>query len=304
MLTHEYSYASVLEGSVKNAWTVEDAYQGRTFDFTKPFLPDRIAGVNDITCLTDDERRKLNQIRGNAYCHIFAFVEEYIVPLVLDNATRDIYGDEQRLRSLVRFAEEELKHQELMGRACAQFEAGFGTTPGLIPGREAVADVVLSSSPLAALLLTAMIEWFVQLHYLAHVRDAQELDPLFRDILRFHWIDEARHARLDTLLVDEVAGELPLEERERAIDELLQLGGAVDGLLAQQLELDLDTLERSVGRTFTEAEKTEIRAAQQRSYRWTFIVSGLEHPKFVEIVERITVDGPEKITDAARALSS
>jgi hypothetical protein len=304
MLTHQYSYASVLEGSVKNSWTVDDAYQGRTFDFTKSFLPDRIAGVNDITCLSPDEQRKLNQIRGNAYCHIFAFVEEYIVPMVLDNATRDIYGDEARLRSLVRFAEEELKHQELMDRACAQFEDGFGVTPGLIPGREAVAEAVLSTSPLAALLLTAMIEWFVQLHYLEHVRDAQELDPLFRDILRFHWIDESRHARLDTLLVDEVAPDLPLEDRERAIDELLQLGGAVDGLLAQQLEFDLDTLERSVGRTFTETEKTEIRAAQQRSYRWTFLVSGLEHPKFVEIVERITVDGPEKIKAAATAMSS
>jgi hypothetical protein len=304
MLTHEYSYASVLAGSVKNSWTVDDAYQGRTFDFSKPFLPDRIAGVNDIACLDETERRKLNQIRGNAYCHLFAFIEEYIVPLVLDNATRDIYGDETRLRSLVRVAEEELKHQELMGRACAQFEDGFGVSPGLIPGREAVAEAVLSTSPLTALLLTAMVEWFVQLHYLEHVRDAQELDPLFRDILRFHWIDESRHARLDTLLVEEVARELPLDERERAIDELLQLGGAVDGLLMQQLELDLVTLERSVGRVFTDAEKTEIRAAQQRAYRWTFLVSGLEHPKFVEIVEQHTVAGPEKIAIAARTLSA
>jgi P-aminobenzoate N-oxygenase AurF len=304
MLTHEYSYASALAGSVKNSWTVDDAYQGRTFDFSKPFLPDRIAGVNDIACLDETEQRKLNQIRGNTYCHLFAFIEEYIVPLVLDNATRDIYGDETRLRSLVRFAEEELKHQELMGRACAQFEDGFGVSPGLIPGREAVAEAVLSTAPLTALLLTAMVEWFVQLHYIEHVRDAQELDTLFRDILRFHWIDESRHARLDTLLVEEVARELPLDERERAIDELLQLGGAIDGLLMQQLELDLVTLERSVGRVFTDAEKREIRAAQQRAYRWTFLVSGLEHPKFVEIVEQHTVDGPEKTATAARALSA
>ena len=75
MLKHDYTYAACLDGSVKHAWTVDDCYQGRDFDFSKSFLPDRIAGVREITCLNDNEKRKLNQIRGNAYCHLFAFVE-------------------------------------------------------------------------------------------------------------------------------------------------------------------------------------------------------------------------------------
>ena len=76
---------------------------------------------SEISCLSADEQRMLNQIRGNSYCHIFAFVEEYIVPMVLDRARSDVYGDESRLRSLLRFAEEETKHQEMMDRACRQF---------------------------------------------------------------------------------------------------------------------------------------------------------------------------------------
>jgi para-aminobenzoate N-oxygenase AurF len=304
MLTHEYSYETCLAGSVKNAWTVEDCFQGRDFDFTKPFLPDRIAGVNAIRCLDDDEKRQLNQIRGNSYCHIFAFVEEYIVPMVVDHARRDVYGDETRLWTLLRFAEEEVKHQEMLGRACAQFEAGFGTRCGLVPGREQVAGAVLGTSPLTALLLTSMIEWFTQLHYVEHVRDRSELDGLFRDILRFHWIDESRHARMDSLLIDEVARDLSADEREQAIDELLELGGAVDGLLAQQAELDLEALEAATGRTFTDAERDEIRTHQQRSYRWTFLVSGLEHPNFVNIVEQLTTTGTKKLTEAATALSA
>ena len=90
MLTQDYSYDTCLRGSVSNAWTVDDCFQGRDFDFGKPFLPDRIAGVNGIGCLDDDEKRLLNQIRGNSYCHIFAFVEEYIVPLVMDHARADV----------------------------------------------------------------------------------------------------------------------------------------------------------------------------------------------------------------------
>jgi hypothetical protein len=304
MLTHDYRYETCLEGSVKKAWTVDDCFQGRVFDFAKPFLPERIAGVSGITCLSDDEKRMLNQIRGNSYCHIFAFVEEYIVPLVVDRARADVYGDETRLWSLLRFAEEEVKHQEMLRRACAQFEAGFGVPCGLVPGREAVAEAVLSTTPLTALLLTSMIEWFTQLHYVEHVRDRADLDELFRDILRFHWVDESRHARMDSLLIDEIVDGMAPEDRERAVDQLLELGGAVDGLLAQQVELDIDALERASGRTFTDRERDEIRAHQQRSYRWTFLVSGLEHPNFVPIVGQLTADGEKKIAAAARALAA
>jgi hypothetical protein len=304
MSTLQYSYETCLDGSVKNAWTVDDCFQGRAFDFTKPFLPDRIAGVSGIGCLTDIEKRKLNQIRGNSYCHIFAFVEEYIVPMVVDHARGDVYGDETRLWSLLRFAEEEVKHQEMLRRACSQFEAGFGTSCGLVPGREEVAGVVLGTPPLTALLLTSMIEWFTQLHYVEHVRDRAELDELFRDILRFHWIDESRHARLDSLLIEEVASDLGPEEREAAVDGLLELGNAVDGLLAQQVQLDIDALQLATGRTFSEPEREEIRTHQQRAYRWTFLVSGLEHPNFVHIVEQLTASGAEKLAQAASALSA
>ena len=117
MSTHDDSYGTCLHASVARAWTVDECFGGRDFDLTKRFLPERIAGVEPIGCLGDDEKRMLNQIRGNSYCHIFAFVEEYIVPLVMDRARADVFGDETRLRSLVRFADEELKHQEMLRRA-------------------------------------------------------------------------------------------------------------------------------------------------------------------------------------------
>ncbi len=218
MLSHGYSYADCLSNSLKSAWSVEDCFQGRDFDFSKRFLPDRIAGVDDIGCLSADEKRKLNQIRGNSYCHIFAFVEEFIIPMVMDHAREDVYGDETRLRYLLRFAEEETKHQEMLERAMDQIGAGLGVSLGVISGREAVAEMVLGKSRLAALLLTTLIEWFTQLHYLEHVRDDGDLDVLFRDILKFHWIDESQHAKADSLLMDEFAGDLSAEEREGAVD--------------------------------------------------------------------------------------
>jgi hypothetical protein len=304
MLSHTYSYEECLNNSLKVAWKEGDVLKNREFDYAKRFLPNRLAGVDEIACLDEDEKRKLNQIIGNAYCHIFAFVEEFIVPQTLQEAQRDVYGEEARLRALLRFAEEEIKHQQMFRRSMAMFEKGFGTACGVIPGREDVARIVLGKSRLCSLLLTSMIEWFTQRHYVEHVRAAEQLDELFRDLIKYHWIDEATHAKLDSLVINEIVGPLSLEQRERAIDELLELGGAIDGLLAQQADLDIESLQRATRRTFADHERAEIKTSIQRGYRWTFLVSGLTHPTFTRIVGELTEQGPRRIAAAAEALSA
>lgn len=304
MLSHNYTYQDCLDNSKKVSWSEDDVFAGKNFDFSKRFLPNKLTGVDEIGCLNDDEKRQLNQIMGNGYCHIFAFVEEFIIPTIMEEAMKDAYGDEVKLRSLLRFAEEELKHQELFRRSIDLFGQGFGIECGLIPGREEVAKVVRSKSKLAVLILTSVIEWFTQLHYIEHVRDDSDLDGLFRDLLRFHWMEEAQHAKQDMLLISELAEKLTLEERETAIDEVIELGGAIDGLLAQQIVLNIEALEKVTGRTFTAAEKEEITTRTQHAWRWTFLVSGLEHPNVAKIVGALTTKGPGKIKDVVEALSA
>ena len=304
MLSHNYTYQECLDNSKRVSWLEDDVLADRNFDFSKRFLPNRLTGVDEIGCLSENEKRQLNQIMGNGYCHIFAFVEEFIIPTVTEEVMKDVYGDEVRARSLLRFAEEELKHQELFRKSVELFGQGFGSECGLIPGREEVAKVVRSKSKLAVMILTAIIEWFTQLHYIEHVRDDSDLDGLFRDILRFHWMEEAQHAKLDTLLIGEVAEHLTLEERETAIDEVLELGEAIDGLLAQQIGLNIEALGKVTGRTFTAAEKEEMTTKTQRAWRWTFLVSGLEHPNVVKAIGELTTSGPGKIEGIAAALSA
>jgi hypothetical protein len=304
MLSHSYSYEDILQNSLKVAWTERQVLEGRDFDYSKRFLPNRLSGVDDIRCLNDRAKLELNQIMGNAYCHLFAYIEEYIIPQALEAAQKGIYGDETRLRTLLRFAEEESKHQELFRRAIALFEKGFGVRCGLIPGREEVAKVVLSKSRLCSYLLTSMIEWMTQLHYVEHVHGRAELDGLFGDLLKHHWMDEAQHAKIDSLLLDELIREIGAEDREKAIDELLELGGAVDGLLSQQAALNLASLEQRTGQILSDRDREEIQKHTLRAYRWTFLVSGLEHPNFVRIVGELTTRGQAKLQAAAKALSS
>jgi hypothetical protein len=303
-VTHDYTYGEVLANSKKVAWTEDDVLTGRSFDLTKRFLPNSLSGVDGITSLNEDEKRKLNQIMGNAYCHLFAYVEEFIVPTVTEASLRNPYGDEVRQRSLLRFSEDELKHQEMFRRSIALFNQQFGVTPQLIPDREAVAGVVRSKSNLAVMILIDIIEWFVQVHYTEHVLADVELDGLFRDLLKHHWLDEAQHAKMDTMLIAEVVEGVPMAEREAAIDEVLELGGAIDGLLQQQIGMNIDALQVATGRVFTESEREEIAAETLRAWRYTFLVSGLTHPKVVKMIGEITVEGPAKVRAVAEALSA
>ncbi|MFL6466607.1 MAG: hypothetical protein ACJ72Z_01475, partial [Pyrinomonadaceae bacterium] len=82
----DYDYQDTIAASQKVNWRIEDIIGGdKKLDFSKRFMPERLARVEQLTFLNDDEKRVLNQIRGNAYLTIFGIVEEFIVPFVLDH---------------------------------------------------------------------------------------------------------------------------------------------------------------------------------------------------------------------------
>src|SRR5262249_55503624 len=122
MLQHNFDYRSCLDASERINWKIENVIAGRTFDFKKPFLPESLAGVRDIRCLSEEEKLKLNQIRGFSYLYIFGLVEEYIAPSVIDHAGTTVHGDDYEIRSLLRFAEEETKHIQLFKWFVREFE--------------------------------------------------------------------------------------------------------------------------------------------------------------------------------------
>ena len=123
---------------------------------------------------------------------------------------------------MLNFAAEEAKHIQLFKRFHETFTEGFGIECEVIGPPEAVAKVVLGHEPLSVALFILMIEWMTQSHYVDSVRGDAELDPLFANLLRCHWIEEAQHAKLDTLMVEALA-----EGEARQ-----QIHAAVDGMLA------------------------------------------------------------------------
>jgi len=110
-------YARCVEASKRIRWDIDrDVIRGRKFDFTKNFLPKGLSKIEQLPFLSGEERRMLSQIQGRTYANIFGLVERYIPPMVLEVSKDHWLGDQTAFEALVRFTDEELKHQELFRR--------------------------------------------------------------------------------------------------------------------------------------------------------------------------------------------
>ena len=293
---HQYTYRDTLAASEKSNWRVEDIIGGdRRLDFTKPFMPESLALVEPLGFLSPAERLTLNQIRGHAYLSIFIIVEEFILPFLLDHARPQLNSDDYRVRALLRFAGEEAKHIHLFRRFREEFERGFGSPCAVIGPAEEIGRAVLAHDPLAVALTILQIEWMTQSHYLDSVKDDQEIDPLFKSLLKHHWIEEAQHAKLDTLMVEALAEGRGRRGLESAFEEYVAIGRFIDAGLRQQVEFDAESLARATGRVLTAVEREKFALVQRQANRWTYLGSGMTHPNFLDTLGALLPAARERV---------
>lgn len=199
---------------------------------------------------------------------MFGLVERFITAKVLEVSHEHWLGDQVALEALVRFSDEELKHQELFRRlndlVGATLPAGyrFDVHP------DAVAGVVLSKSPWAVLALTLDIERCTQLHYRHSIEPDDALSALFKDVFLYHWKEESQHAILDELEWKRHAAGLTVEARDRAVDE---------------------------------EEGQAIAAGFLKVSRWQYIHSGAAHPLCRQVLSSLIPADQGQRIQAARA---
>jgi hypothetical protein len=293
-----------LAASVKANWRVEDIIGGdKRLDFTKPFMPDSLARTNSLDFLSSEEKILLNQIRGYGYLYTFGLVEEFILPFVLDHVRPHLDEDDYRTRALLQFASEEAKHIHLFRKFAEEFKTGFVTNCETIGPPQEIARAVLSHDPLGVALVILEIEWMTQQHYLESVHDDSELDPQFKSLLRHHWVEEAQHTKLDTLMVKALTDNRSAAEIEKGISDYAAIGGLLDGGLQQQLEFDIQSLQRATGRKLSETEREQFRPIQRQALRWTYLGSGMTHPNFLATVGDFSASARKQIEEMAPAFS-
>ena len=287
----QLSYAKCIEISKRVRWDIdEDVIRRREFDFSQKFLPDGISKVDQLAFLNKDERRLLSQIQGRTYANMFGFVERFIVAKVLELTCNHWLGDQVALEALVRFSDEELKHQELFRRIEKMMAGGMPEGYQFLFDPSEVAAVVLKKSTWAVLALILEIELFTQAHYKQSIEPDENLSELYKDIFLFHWKEETTHALMDQIEWPQIDKKLTDAERDRAVDEVIELVVAVDGILQTQSAADVEYFLKICKRSFSEDEIEYIKAGVLKAYRWQYIFSGLAHERFQTLLEDLTTE--------------
>ena len=293
-------YAKCVEASRRVRFDIDrDVIRGRKFDFSKKFLPDGLSQVGGLEFLSADERRLLSQIQGRTYANMFGLVERFIGPKILEVSREHWLGDQSAFEALVRFTDEELKHQELFRRierlAAEQMPAGYS----FVPQPNEVAAAVLGKSTWAVLALTCHIELFVLNHYRQSIDPDVELSALYKDVFLHHAREESQHAILDELEWKREDAKISAQEREAAVDDLIDLVAAVDGILQAQAASDAAYFVAQCGARFTREQVERINTGVLKAYRWQYIVSGVQDPRFTGILgDLVTPQQGERIVKA------
>jgi hypothetical protein len=218
---------------------------------------------------------------------------------ILDLSRDHWFGDQTKLEALIRFSDEEIKHQHLFrsieGMIATAMPDGYDFTPQPNP----VAKMILGKSTWAVLGLTLMVELVTQAHYRESIAQDDNLSPLYKDVFRYHWMEECQHAILDELEWRREDEKLSASERDAAVDELIELAAAIDGILQDQATADAEYFRMTVGRPVAQNETDGIVAGMLKAYRWQYIISGAENARFSQVIKQLTTNAQIQRFDAA-----
>jgi len=166
---------------------------------------------------------------------------------------------------------------------------------------DSVARAVLGKSSWAVLLLTLDIELFTQLHYRQSIDPDTQLSRLFKDVFLYHWKEESQHAILDELELMRVDAASTPEERDRGVDDFIDLVAAFDAILRERAGADAIYFATNCGRAVPPDQARAIEAGFLAAYRWQYIHSGAGHPHFARVLSGLITEPQSQRIQAALA---
>ncbi len=295
-------YARCIEASKRVRWDIDkDVIRGRSFDFEQKFLPDGLSKVHELDFLTPPEQRYLSQVQGRTYAKVFHLAERFVNAKILEISQDHWLGNQTILEALVRFTDEELKHQELFRRLDQLISEHMPIGYHFHANPNDVAWKILRKSTWAVMALILHVELFTQLHYRQSMDPDQHLSPLFKDVFRYHWLEESQHTIMDELEWTRLDKTLTPEARDAAVNDFIELLQALDAILLPQAKADSQYFAETIGRQLPASQRQALETVVLKAYRWQFIHSGAQHPHFVKVITGFITDGQyDRITQALR----
>ena len=300
--THGLNYDSIVAASEKVAWSVDAIFRDRRFDASKPIVPASWVGTQALEFLTEQDQLTLNHCRAFSYAHLNGNYEEFIPLHLTGIIQQDWHDDRGHLRALLRFGDEEMKHQQLFRRTETVLEHSCGHAFGRYFDDDKArvtefTNAVLAYPPLPRFLLLLAFEFGTRRHYVESVRDHTEErgDPLYVDVLQAHWLEEAQHVKSDMLEVAQLARELSPEALREAFDQVVGIGGLVDATFVGQVDKEIETLQQVRGHTLSAVEVTTLRDTLYHSLSAIIAGVALTDPSFAKVALELSKEGAAKL---------
>jgi len=296
-------YDGIVAASEKVAWTVRTVVDWQ-FDASTAIVPAGWVGVDHLTFLDDEQRRLLNHCRAFSYVHLLGNFEDFIPHHLDDGFSRAGTSDHARRRALLRFEEEELKHQELfrvaemlLEQACGySFDRYFDAAGTRLAAFNAA---VLAYPTLTRCLVLLALELGTQRVYVESMHDAaMGKASLYSRLLRAHWVEEAQHTKCGMLEIAALAAEHDVSELRAAVEQVAAVGALVDATIQHQVSAEIATLRRLTGGSFTLADHATLHAALHRSLATLVTGVSLTHPRFVGVTVELSSAGAARLAAA------
>ena len=151
-----------------------------------------------------------------------------------------------------------------------------------------VANAVLSKSTWAVMALTLDIEIFSQVHYRSSIEPDTELSELWKDVFLFHWKEESQHAILDELEWRREHAKLQRRRARPGRHRSDRAGRRGRRHLPAAGDAPTPTTSSPTSvRCPRRREKPQCATSLLKAYRWQYIVSGAQEPRFGEVLAEL-----------------
>lgn len=272
-------FDKILKISEQVSWEIDSLLSIESkLDFSRfylPFDPEKEWGLSKEAAID------LNHLMSASYLNLFAFVEEFIIVQAVQLVNEQLFSDTKKLRAVLRFAEEEVKHQELFYNYLELFQEQFKINPNFVKNSKEVTDYILSHSVKTVLLLTLHLEIITQDHYLQFKRKDLDCDDMFFNLLKHHWIEESQHAKIDKIVLYEKCENQTPEMLNIVFDHYIDILKEFSKVMYQQAKLNIEDL--TVMHDISKENELDLIKKLHFFYVNMFITAGLKHNEMNDV---------------------
>jgi hypothetical protein len=266
-------------------WDIErDVIRGRHFHFSQRFLPATLDRIANLEFLWPDELRLLNQLQARTYANMFGVVKHIVGTTMPEIRCVHWSNNPVALNALTSFADQGRKHQALFARTETLVADSMPYGYRFEAASHKVIEAVRAASMWADLAFTCHFQMLTQAHCVASLEADSELSPLFKDVLRFHWAEDSQHANFDEVEWVSENAQLTAIQRHDAVNDLIGLFGALSEMVRTQACADTRYFLESNGRAQEGSEAECLGHVLHDAYRWQYIDSGVQHPRFIGLL--------------------